>query len=156
MNKIKVLLIVLFFGINGCEKINSDTTTEKRIAEKIAKHIIENDSLKKHTYSSDVFLNIISEKLNDKNYKTLISLNGLKSKSTEFKTESINIDGFKTIIYYNISKIEYNLPDQFFVPDSRNWSFLVELIGNDIILYKMELEIKKDHSTDEKLDEIDF
>ena len=78
--------------------------TEKRIAERIAKHIIEKDSLKNYTYSGNVFLHINSERLNDKNYKTLISLNGLESKSAEFRTERMNIDGFETIIYYEKSK----------------------------------------------------
>ncbi|WP_157358276.1 hypothetical protein [Winogradskyella sp. J14-2] len=155
MNKIKVLTIVFIFGIFGCGKMNSDGT-EKRIAERIAKHIIEKDSLKNYTYSGDIFLHIKSERLNDKNYKTLISLNGLKSKSTEFRAERINIDGFETIIYYDKSKSEYNLPEPFFVPDSKGWSFLAELIEDEIVLRKLELEVSIDKNETEELDEIDF
>ncbi|APY06817.1 hypothetical protein BWZ20_00240 [Winogradskyella sp. J14-2] len=135
--------------------MNSDGT-EKRIAERIAKHIIEKDSLKNYTYSGDIFLHIKSERLNDKNYKTLISLNGLKSKSTEFRAERINIDGFETIIYYDKSKSEYNLPEPFFVPDSKGWSFLAELIEDEIVLRKLELEVSIDKNETEELDEIDF
>ncbi len=135
--------------------MNSDGT-EKRIAERIAKHVIKKDSLKNYTYSEDVFLHIKSERLNDKNYKTFISLNGLKSKSTEFRTERINIDGFETVIYYDKSKSEYNLPEPFFVPDSKGWSFLAELIEDEIILSKLDLEMSIDKNETEELDEIDF
>ena len=69
----------MIVGIIGCEKRNTQAT-EKRIAEKIIKHIIQKDSLKNHTYSGEIYFHIKSEKLNDKNYKTLVSLNGLKSK----------------------------------------------------------------------------
>ena len=155
MNKIKILIIVLFFGIIGCEKLNSNAT-EKRIAEKIAKHVIEKDSLKNYTYSGDVFIHIKSERLNDKNYKALVSLNGLKSKSTEFRNEKLNINGFETIVYYDKSKAEYSLPEPFFVPDSKSWNFLVELIEDEIILSKLELEISNDKNDTDELDESVF
>ncbi|WP_299716637.1 hypothetical protein [uncultured Tenacibaculum sp.] len=155
MNKIKIFIIVFIFGFVGCEKMNSDRT-EKRIAERIAKHVIEKDSLKNYTYSGDVFLHIKSERLNDENYKTLISLNGVKSKSIEFRNDRIIIDGFEIIIYYDKSKSEYNLPEPFFVPDSKGWSFLAELIEDNIILSKLELEISVDKKEIEELDEIDF
>ena len=155
MNKIKVLIIVFIFGIVSCGKMNSDGT-EKRIAEKIAKHIIKKDSLKNDIYSGDVILHIKSERLNEKNYKTRISLNGLKSKSIEFRTERINVDGFETIIYYNRSKSEYNLPKPFFVPDSKSWIYLSELIEDEIVLHKMELEVPNDKNETIKLDENDF
>lgn len=112
MNKVKILIILLF-GILGCEKKDSDNI-EKRIAEKIAIHVIEKDSLKMYRYSGEVLLHIKSKKLNEENYKTYVSLNGLKTKSTEFRTEKLNINGFETIIYYSKSKSEFNLPEPFF------------------------------------------
>ena len=139
------ILIILLFGIISCEKMDSDAI-EKRIAEKIAKHVIEKDSLNMYTYSEEVLLHIKSEKLNEENYKTYVSLNGLKSKSTEFKTEKLNINGFETIIYYSESKTDLSLPNSFFVPDSKSWNFLSEIIENDIILSQLELQISNEEN----------
>jgi hypothetical protein len=144
MNKMKILIILLF-GIISCEKMDSDAI-EKRIAEKIAKHVIEKDSLNMYTYSEEVLLHIKSEKLNEENYKTYVSLNSLKSKSTEFKTEKLNINGFETIIYYSESKTDLSLPNSFFVPDSKSWNFLSEIIENDIILSQLELQISNEEN----------
>jgi len=154
MNKVKILIILLF-GILGCEKTYSDNV-EKRIAEKIAKHVIEKDSLKMYKYSGEVYLHIKSKKLNEETYKTYVSFNGLKSKSTEFRTEKMNISGFETIIYYSKSKTEFSLPDPFFVPDSKSWGFLAELIEDEIVLNKLKLEMSIDKNETEELDEIDF
>ena len=154
MNKMKILIILLF-GIIGCEKTDSDAI-EKRIAEKIAKHVIEKDSLNMYTYSGEVLLHIKSEKLNEENYKTYVSLNGLKSKSTEFKTENLNINGFETIIYYSESKTDLSLSNSFFVPDSKSWNFLSEIIENDIILSQLKLELSNEKNGIEELNEIDF
>ena len=139
------ILIILLFGIISCEKMDSDAI-EKRIAEKIAKHVIEKDSLNMYTYSEEVLLHIKSEKLNEENYKTYVSLNSLKSKSTEFKTEKLNINGFETIIYYSESKTDLSLPNSFFVPDSKSWNFLSEIIENDIILSQLELQISNEEN----------
>jgi hypothetical protein len=144
MNKMKILIILLF-GIISCEKMDSDAI-EKRIAEKIAKHVIEKDSLNMYTYSEEVLLHIKSEKLNEENYKTYVSLNSLKSKSTEFKTEKLNINGFETIIYYSESKTDLSLPNSFFMPDSKSWNFLSEIIENDIILSQLELQISNEEN----------
>jgi len=89
--KIKFLILIistiLIFGCNEkkIQNENSDNI-EKRIAEKIAKHVIENDSLKIYKYSGEVLLHIKSEKLNEENYKTYVSLNGLKSDSADLKS----------------------------------------------------------------------
>jgi hypothetical protein len=154
MNKMKILIILLF-GIIGCEKTNSNAI-ENRIAEKIAKHIIEKDSLNMYKYSGEVLLHIKSEKLNEENYKTYVSLNGLKSKPTEFKTKKLNINGFATVIYYSESKTELSLPNSFFVPDAKRWNFLSEIIENDIILSQLELQISNKENGIEELNEIDF
>ncbi|QXP59632.1 hypothetical protein [Olleya sp. HaHaR_3_96] len=149
------ILIILLFGIIGCKKTDSDAI-EKRIAEKTAKHVIEKDSLNMCKYSGEVLLHIKSEKLNEKNYKTYVTLNGLKSKSTEFKTEKLNINGFETIIYYSESKTDLCLPNSFFVPDYKSWNFLSEIIENDIILSQLKLELSNEKNGIEELNEIDF
>ncbi|WP_283643211.1 hypothetical protein [Croceibacter atlanticus] len=154
MNKLKILIILLF-GILGCAKTDSDNA-EKRIAEKIAKHVIEKDSLKMYKYSGEVSLHIKSKKLNEETYKTYVSFNGLKSKSTEFRTEKLNINGFETIIYYSKSKTEFSLPDPFFVPDSKSWDFLSEFIENEIILSQLKYELSNEESGIEEPIEIDF
>jgi hypothetical protein len=101
-------------------------------------------------------LHIKSEKLNEENYKTYVSLNGLKSKPTEFKTKKLNINGFATVIYYSESKTELSLPNSFFVPDAKRWNFLSEIIENDIILSQLELQISNKENGIEELNEIDF
>jgi hypothetical protein len=154
MNKMKIYIILLF-GIISCEKMDSDGI-EKRIAENIAKHVIEKDSLNMYKYSGEVLLHIKSEKLNEENYKTYVSLNSLKSKSTEFKTEKLNINGFETIIYYSESKTDLSLPDSFFVPDSKSWDFLSEIIENEIILSRLKYELSNEENDIEELNEIDF
>tara|TARA_B110000114_G_C14808519_1_gene283729 strand:+ start:77 stop:541 length:465 start_codon:yes stop_codon:yes gene_type:complete len=154
MNKMKILIILLF-GIIGCEKTDSDDI-EKRIAEKIAKHVIEKGSLNMYKYSGEVLLHIKSEKLNEENYKTYVSLNGLKSKSTEFKTEKLNINGFETIIYYSESKTDLSLPNSFFVPDAKSWNFLSEIMDNHITLNELNLIISIDETGIEELNVIDF
>ncbi|WP_179350061.1 hypothetical protein [Winogradskyella pacifica] len=154
MNKIKILIILLF-GIIGCEKTDSDDI-EKRFAEKIAKHIIEKDYLNMYKYSGEVLLHIKSEKLNEGNYKTYVSLNGLKSKSTKFKTEKLNINGFETIIYYSESKTDLSLPNSFFVPDAKSWNFLSEIMDNHITLNRLNLIITVDETGIEDLNIIDF
>ncbi|WP_299278036.1 hypothetical protein [uncultured Psychroserpens sp.] len=154
MNKVKILIILLF-GISGCKKADSHVI-EKRIAEKIVKHVIENDSLKFRTYSREVSLHVKSEKLNEENYKTYVTLNPLKSKSAEFKTEKLNINGFETIIYYSKSKAEFNLPEPFFVPDSKSWEFLSEIAEKHIMLSQLKLVISIEENGIENLNEIDF
>ncbi|GLU44599.1 hypothetical protein [Allomuricauda sp. NBRC 101325] len=155
MNKIKVFLMILFIGIISCEEKNQ-VRTEKLIAEKLAKHVIEEHSLKGHTYSGEIFLHIKLEKLNDRNFKALISLNGLKSNSAEFRMDSINIDELRTIIYFDKSENENKLPEPFFVPDSESWSFLAELIGNEIVFNALELSYTKDKIDVEDLNEIEY
>jgi len=159
--KIKFLILIistiLIFGCNEKKTQNENSDTiEKRIAEKIAKHVIENDSLKMYKYSGEVLLHIISEKLNEENYKTYVSINGLKPKSTEFKGEKLNIEGFNTVIYYSKSKAEFNLPESFFVAHSKSWNFLSEFVGNDIILSQLKFVISNEENGIEELNEIDF
>ena len=155
MNKIKVFILVFIFGFISCKKMNS-VGTEKLIAERIAKHIIEKDSLKNYTYSGEASFHIKSRKINNVTYKTYVSFNSLKSKSTELKTEKVNIDGFQTIIYYSELNNEFNLPGPFWVPDSRGWNFLTELIEDEIILYKLKQEMSTDINEIEELNEINF
>lgn len=155
MNKIKVLIILLF-GILGCKKADSENT-ERRVAKKIAKHIIERDSLKMYRYSEGVSLHIKSEKLNDENYKTYASLNGLKPKSNEYKTEKLNISGFETIIYFSKPRTKFNLPGAFFVPDAKRWNFLAEFLGNDIMLNELTFIIlNQGYGIEDEPDETDF
>ena len=153
MNYIKILII--FFGIIGCEKTESNAI-EKRIAEKIANHVIENDSLNENIYSRKVLLHIKSEKLNDKNYKTYVSLNSQNSNLSESETEKLSINGFETIIYYSKSKSIFDLPEPFWIPDTKSWSFSSEIIENDIMISEQESVISNDENGADELNKIDF
>ena len=154
MNKVKIIIFLLI-GILGCQEKNSESL-EKKIAEKIAKHIIEKDSLKLNKYSREVFLHIKSEKLNGRNFKTYVSLNSLKSKAPEFRIEKLNINGIETFIYYSLSKSEFNLPEPFFVPDSKSWNFLSEITGKQILVSELKFVMSKSEIKIEELNEIDF
>ena len=150
-----ILLTVLSVSFSNCQEKN-DGEVEKKLAKKIAEHIIGKDSLDLSRYTHHKFLHISSKKLNENTFKSYVSLNGLRTKSTEFHTEELTIKGHKTIIYYSKQNEKHNLADPFFVPDSRSWRFLSEVYDDYIMLN----EIKRIYS-DEKLDneipdELDF
>ena len=155
MKKVKIIIILLI-GVFGCSEKKTENF-EKKIAKKIAKHIIEKDSLNVKRYSGKVFLHIKSEKLNETHFKTQVSLNGFKSKLSEFRVEKLNIKGFETIIYYSLPVNKLNIPEPFFfVPDAESWSFLSEIISNEIFLNELEFVIPKNENKIEELEETDF
>ena len=117
--------------------------------------MIEKDSLKTNRYSRGVFFNIYSERINEFNYKTYVSINGLKSNSKEFKSEKIIINDFPIIIYYSVSK-ERSLPGVFFVPDCKVWNFLSEFSQNEIYLNELNPIYEMHKGEFEEQEDTDF
>ena len=153
MNKIIFLLLLGFF--TSCKQKDL-YVAEKRVAENIAKYIIDKDSLSPKRYSGEVFLHIYSKVLNDKNYRTYVTLNGLEPKSTEFKTEKTVISGFNILTYYSLNEQKLSIPSAFFVPDSKSWSFLSELYQNDIYLNELKPILEMNKVVIDKDNETDF
>ena len=142
-----ITLISLF--TLSCEKKDSNQL-EKRIAIKVAEYVIEKDSLKKFSYSSDMYLHINSNKLNENHFKTFVSFNGLKPEFNDSEFEKINVNGFETFIYYT-----FELNDSFYIPDSKSHNFLIEYYYDEIILNELTWITKKDESLEE-LEDLDF
>ena len=151
----KIILLLLIGLLASCKKTDS-YNTEKKIAEKIAKYIIKKDSLNLERYSGEVFLHINSKAINDRNYRTYVTLNGLEPNSTEFKTEKTTISGFNTLIYYSLAESKLSIPGAFFVPDSKSWWFLSELNQNEIFLNELKPIIEINKGEIEKEEETDF
>ncbi len=140
---------LIFFFTLSCEKKNSNKL-EKRIGIEVAEYIIEHDSLKKFSYSNDMYLHINSNKLNENHFKTFVSFNSLKPEFNDSEFERIDVNGFETFIYYT-----FELNDSFYIPDSKSHNFLIEYYGNEIILRELIWIVKKDESLEE-LEDLDF
>lgn len=153
--KISYLIIALIIGLLSCQK--KDTThLEKKIAVQIVEYIINKDTILKYKYSREVFLHITSQKLGKNHYKSYIVLNGLQPNFNNFKTEKLKIKGIETIIYYSTDNSDFNLPNPFFVPDSKHWEFLIETLDNEIMMNKLEPVYIYGESNSVQIDELDF
>ncbi len=153
--KFLILLVTISFCSFSCVKIPTHST-ERDIALKIAEHIIKKDSLKIKDYSGEQFLHIVSEKLGKYHFKTYVSLNGVKSKSDDIKTEEIIVEGVKIVIYYSVKADKVNLVGSFFVPDSESWMFLTETIVGQFFMYRVEPVPSNDKTQNMELDEPEF
>ena len=152
MKNIKTIIYfitLIFLFTLSCKKKDTNQL-EKRIAIEVADYIIEKDSLKKFSYSSDMYIHINSNKLNENHFKTFVSFNGLKPEFNDSEFEKINVNGFETFIYYT-----FELNDSFYIPDSKSHNFLIEYYDDEIILNELSWITKKDESIEE-LEDLDF
>ncbi|CAL2110066.1 protein of unknown function [Tenacibaculum sp. 190130A14a] len=123
---------------------------------RIAKYLIQQDSLHVYRYSGKVYLHLYSEAINKNAYKTYASVNGLTSESLDFTSEETTIDGFPTVFYYSLSD-KKNIPTVFYVPDAKSWQFFSQLLNDDIYLNELKPIYEFDQKDLEKEDfEPDF
>lgn len=82
------------------------------------------------------YFHVRIEKINENYYLSKISLNGIQPKSYSYK---MNISGFDVYIYsYKKIKEKKKLDEAaFFVPDSRNWDFLLHVNKEEILSKKL-------------------
>ena len=155
--KKRIIIISLLVSVVSisCDNKQSEDF-ERKIATDIAEFLIENDTLNLKQYSNDIALHIAFRRLNEKTYKTFVSLNGLKTKSDKLRKEEIMIGELKTIIYYSQSNLELDLPEPFFVPDTKGWIFLAEYYNNELFISQLTKIYLDKNSTTELPDELDL
>ena len=144
----KLVSILFLIPFIFCCSNRKNNLEEKKLAIKLSNHLIKKDSLNINNFSKDVSFHIISEKLNNNNYLTRVSLNHLKLDSNDFHLDTLTIGKFKTYIYYSTET--FNLSDVFWIPDAKSWRFFIKKVDTDFIFFNLKTEpmFLKDDSKD--------
>lgn len=148
----KKLLLLVSITFISCL---TNKENEKLIIHNLVEYIIEKDSLSQFTYSKQPLIHVVTEDTGNNQIKTHVTINNIISDKKDYITDTITIKSFKTIIYKTPNKT-FNLPAPFFVPDSRSYLFLTEIIDSTFFSYELKPIFYKFKSDSTNIEFTDF
>lgn len=132
MKNLIILIIISQIAI-CCKPIENtgDTRTDTYVKELISK-ICEKELISKT--ENEIYFHVKIEEINDNYYLLKISFNKIQPKRYSYK---INYSGFDIYVYSSKIDADEKLDKSaFFVPDSRDWNFLLYTNKEEILSIK--------------------
>ena len=135
----------MFFFISCVS--SQEISKDELIIKNVISEILEKEDILQKKFSHEQYFHLHLKKISIDNFKVSIVLNSLLPIEHD-NLKKIEVDSVGVYLHKG-----EKLDDAFFVPDTKSWSFYVELVNKKVLIYKLSLynssKLKYDEINDE-------